>query len=48
MPCAVYHNVDKEGKKYYKFYENVLVLHWKKLKSPLPKNALFQDWLKLA
>ena len=31
-----------------KTYENLLVLHLNKLESPTPKDALCQDWLKLA
>ena len=31
-----------------KLYENLLVLHLNKLESPSPKDALCQDWLKLA
>ena len=31
-----------------KLSENLLVLHLNKLESPSPKDALCQDWLKLA
>ena len=35
-------------KKNYQLYENSMVLHLKKLKSPSPNDALCEDWLKLA
>ena len=38
----------KRRKKHYSLYENLLVLHLKKLKSPSSKDVLCQVWLKLA
>ena len=40
--------IKSREKKQYLLYENLLVLHLKKLKSPSPKDALCKDWLKLA
>ena len=40
--------IKRRKKNHYYLYENLLVLHLKKLEPPSPKDALCQDWLKLA
>ena len=40
--------IKRRKKTHYYLYENLLVLHLKKLESPSPKDALCQVWLKLA